>query len=167
MGLPEWKKLAIAPVAALLKRHGFRKSGTTFTAVRPGAVLIVSIQSSTGSTQAGLKVTANVGISLDLLAAKFGSGGRNVWESHWRKRIGFYLPSPEDYWWYCRSDAEATQAGQEMASLLETRALPEMERLGSPAALAKLWAVGSSPGLTDVERQDYLRSLAKAGVIQG
>jgi hypothetical protein len=157
MGLPEWKKLVAAPVAALLKQRGFRKSGMTFAADRPGAVLVVSIQSSTSSTQGSLKVTANVGISLDILAAKFGSGGRSVWESHWNKRIGSFLSSPEDHWWFCRSDAEATLSGEEMALLLETRALPEMERLGSPEALAALWATGACPGLTGVQRLEYLK----------
>ena len=161
MALDAWKKLVAAPVADVLKPRGFRKSGLTFSAARSGVTLLVNLQSSTGSTQAALKVTCNLAIQVDRLADR---PGTSVWDAHWRERIGFFLPEPRDHWWACGIDDEARQAGREIAAVLESRALPAMEQLASPAALAALWSSGRSPGLTERQRLDYLSRLsASAG----
>jgi len=156
VALDAWKKLATAPIAALLKPRGFRKSGLNFSALRPGLTLLVSLQSSTGSSQAAMKITCNVGIHVDRLATGLGAG---IWDAHWRKRIGAFLPEPQDIWWACTDDEQARAAGREIAGLLELRALPEMERLATPAALASLWSSGRSPGLTDHQRLANLARL--------
>jgi hypothetical protein len=46
MALEDWKKIVVAPVAEVLKRYGFRKSGLRFSAVRDDAKLLVEFQSS-------------------------------------------------------------------------------------------------------------------------
>ena len=48
-----------------------------------------------------------------------------------------------------------------MAALLESQALPEMERLASRAAMIALWTSGRSPGLTEYQCAQYLRKLAQ------
>jgi Domain of unknown function (DUF4304) len=161
MSLDAWKKLVAAPVAELLKRHGFRKSGLNFAAPRSGVALLVGLQSSTGSTRESLRVTCNLGIRVDELSAVTGA---SVWDAHWRRRIGFFLPEPRDYWWVCSSAEQARAAGQEIAGLLEAQALPAMERLASPAALATLWSLGRSPGLTERQRVENLAALIARGV---
>ena len=146
MSPAEQKKRVAAPVAELLKPRGFRKSGLSFTAARDEATLIVALQASTGTTQAILRVTCNVAIQLH----RFAAGLRpNVWDAQWHQRIGFFMPERCDHWWTCDSDEAAGRAGREIAALLEASALPEMERLAAPAALACLWRSGRSPGLTD------------------
>jgi Domain of unknown function (DUF4304) len=160
MALDAWKKLVASPVAELLKQRGFRKSGLNFSASGSGVTLLVSLQSSTGSTQGSLKITCNLGIRVEQLATRPGSG---VWDAHWRERIGFFLPEPRDYWWVCSSDEDARRVGYEIAALLENRALPTMEELATPAALAALWSSGSSPGLTERLRVEYLSQLVAAG----
>ena len=157
VALDAWKKLAAIPIAALLKTHGFRKSGLNFSASRPGLTLLVSLQGSTGSTQAAMKITCNVGIHLHLLATGLGVG---IWDAHWCERIGAFLTEPQDFWWQCTDDDQARAAGWEIAGLLELRALPEMERLSTPAALASLWSSGRAPGLTEHQRLGYLARLA-------
>jgi hypothetical protein len=162
MALDAWKKLVAASVADVLKPHGFRKSGLSFAAARSGVTLIVGLQSSVDSSQAELKITCNLVICVDELAD---DPSTNSWGGHWRQRIGFFLPVPRDYWWRCGSDPEARQAGREISSLLEDRALPAMEQLASPAALAALWSSGRSPGLTQGKRLDYLsRLLGSTGI---
>ena len=151
MALDAWKKLVAAPVAEVLKRRGFRKSGLNFSASRSGVTLLVNLQSSTGSSQDALKVTCNLSIRVDSLTDR---PGTSVWEAHWRERIGFFLPDPHDSWWECASDQDARQAGREIAALLEARALPTMEQLATPGALVALWSSGRSPGLTDRQRLD-------------
>ena len=130
-------------------------------ASRDEAMLIVGLQSSTESTQDLLKITCNAAIQLRRLAC----GPRpSTWDAHWRKRIGFFMPEPRDLWWTCASDEAADQAGREIAALLETAVLPEMERLALPAAMAALWNSGRSPGLTDRQRVEYLSELRAGGV---
>ena len=143
-------------MAEILKLRGFRKAGLSFSAARSGVTLLVGLQSSTGSSQGALRVTCNLGIRVERLADRPGS---SVWEAHWRERIGFFLPAPHDHWWVCASDDEARLAGRGIADLLESRALPEMERLSSLTALAALWSSGRSPGLTEGQRIDYLSQL--------
>jgi len=156
MSPAEQKKRVAAPVAELLKPRGFRKSGLSFTAARDEATLIVALQASTGTTQAILRVTCNVAIQLH----RFAAGLRpNVWDAQWHQRIGFFMPERCDHWWTCDSDEAAGRAGREIAALLEASALPEMERLAAPAALACLWRSGRSPGLTDGQRTEYLSAL--------
>jgi hypothetical protein len=162
MALDAWKKLVAAPVAELLKRRGFRKAGLNFSAPRPGLTLLINIQSSTGSSQGSLKVTCNLGIRVNRLATRPGAG---IWDAHWQERIGFFLPEPRDHWWVCTSDGDAQQVGREIADLLETRALPAMEQLATPAALAALWSSGRSPGLTEHQRVEYLSRLLASGEI--
>ena len=123
------KKLVAAPVADVLKPRGYRKTGLNFSAGRSGVTLLVNLQSSTGSSQAGLKVTCNLAIRLDRLADR---PGTSVWDAHWRVRIGFFLPEPRDQWWACGNDDNARQAGRDIAALLETRALPAMEPASHP-----------------------------------
>jgi hypothetical protein len=160
MALDEWKKLVVATVAHLLKSRGFRKAGLNFSARRSGVTLLVSLQSSTETTQQSLKITCNLGILVDQLTTRPGAG---VWDAHWRERIGSFLPEPRDYWWVCSSDDDARIAGPEIAALLETQALPAMEHLATPAALAALWSSGRSPGLTDRQRIEYLAQLVAVG----
>ena len=160
MGLAEWKKLVTVPVAAMLKRRGFRKSGLIFTAARNDVVLMVGLQSSQSSTKDQLKITCNLGIWVEQLARW---PKPDIWACHWDKRIGHFLPAPTDYWWTCSNDESASQAGQEIATLLEDRALPEMESLASVSALKSLWSAGRSPGLTELQRQRYLTQLKSMG----
>ena len=155
-----WKKLVVLPVADLLKRHGFRKSGLNFSAARSGLTLLVSLQSSTGSSNNSLKVTCNLGIIVDRLA---NGPNKGMWNSHWRQRIGFFLPEPRDHWWECASDDEARRAGEEIATLLAANALPVVEQLATPVALSALWSSGHSPGLTDNQRVEYLSQLMTGG----
>jgi hypothetical protein len=159
MALDAWKNLVVAPVAVALKRHGFRKKGFVFSAQRPGVLLLVTLQSGTNSAQDSLQITCNLGIWVEQLER---NSSPTVWESHWRMRIGFYLPEPRDYWWECMSDKSAAIAGKEIASLLETIALPALESLASPQALFALWSSGRSPGLTEMQRVSYLARLGSA-----
>jgi hypothetical protein len=88
----------------------------------------------------------------------------SVWDAQWYARIGFFMPEAQDFWWTCSSDESAERAGSEIAALLESCALPEMERLASPTAMAALWKSGRSPGLTDRRRTEYLAELVDAGL---
>jgi hypothetical protein len=156
MSLTHWKGLVAAPISGLLKQREFRKSRLKFYAVRPEATLLVGLQSSVGSTREVMKITCNLAIVLHALGSR---DNHDIWNSHWRKRIGYFMPEPRDYWWVCSNDDAARAAGREMVALLKGQALSEMERLGSLAAMIALWTSGSSPGLTEYQCAQYLQTL--------
>jgi hypothetical protein len=158
MSLAHLKGLVAAPITGLLKQREFRKSGLKFYSVRPEATLLVGLQSSVGTTREVLKITCNLAIVLHALGSR---DNHDIWVSHWRKRIGDFMPEPRDHWWVCSTDDPARVAGREMAALLEGQALPEMDRLASGAAMIELWTSGRSPGITEYQRAQYLRELAK------
>ena len=158
MSLTHWKSLIAAPISGLLKQREFRKSGLKFSSVRPEATLLVRLQSSVGTTREVLRITCNLGIVLHALGSR---DNHEVRDGHWRERIGYFMPEPRDHWWVCSTDDTARTAGREMAALLESQALPEMERLASRAAMIALWTSGRSPGLTEYQCSQYLQRLAQ------
>src|SRR5689334_16929569 len=119
MSLTHWKGLVAAPISGLLKQREFRKSGLKFYAVRPEATLLVGLQSTVGSTREVMKITCNLAIVLHALGSR---DNHDIWNSHWRKRIGYFMPEPRDYWWVCSTDDAARAAGREMAALLKGQA---------------------------------------------
>ena len=158
MSLTHWKSLIAAPISGLPKQREFRKSGLKFSSVRPEATLLVRLQSSVGTTREVLRITCNLAIVLHALGSR---DNHDIWDSHWRERIGYFMPETRDHWWVCSTDDTARTAGREMAALLESQALPEMERLASRAAMVALWTSGRSPGLTEYQCAQYLRKLAQ------
>ena len=157
MALRDWKMTLLAPVAELLRKRGFQKDGQRFRAGRGDAKLFVALQSSQASDRHHLKITINLSIHLGLLDRDPTVAAAP--EGHWRQRIGQFMPERLDHWWICHDDETARSAGNQIAAILETTALPEMERLASNEALADLWATGRSPGLTERQRKEFLAKL--------
>src|SRR5258707_7803921 len=91
MALEDWKKIVVAPVAEVLKRYGFRKSGLRFSAVRDDAKLLVEFQSSQMSDRHQLKVTVNLAIWLGQLDRDPSIG---VCDGHWRARARPVIHKP-------------------------------------------------------------------------
>jgi len=158
MSLTHLKGLVAAPITELLKQREFRKSGLKFYSIRSEATLLVGLQSSVGTTREVLRITCNLAIVLHALGSR---DDQDIWDSHWRKRIGYFMPEPRDHWWVCSTDDTARAAGREMAALLESQALSEMERLASRTAMIALWTSGRSPGLTEYQCAQYLQELAQ------
>ncbi len=142
MSLPTWKAVILDNVQEVLKPAGFLKKGATFIADRGDAVLLVSLQSSSSTSEAKLKATVNLGVFSKTLAETLGvpTTTNSVWDAHWQQRIGFLLPERNDKWWTVGSDAEAREVGAEVADSLRQEALPCLERLASTAALRAHWA---------------------------
>lgn len=158
MAPQDWKAILLAPVAEALKSRGFRKTGMRFRADRCEAELFVALQSSQTSDRYHLKVTANLSILLGVLVR---DPTLVAPEGHWRQRIGQFMPGRPDHWWPCHDEETARRAGEQITAILETAALPEMERLASSEALRNLWAAGCSPGLTERQRQEFLGRLRR------
>ena len=160
MNSDTYKQIILAQLHAVLKPRGFRKKQTLFSAERGDAVLFVQLQSSQKSTKDVLIATVNLGIFSRTIAERVGNThDPNIRESHWRKRIGMFLPESSDKWWEIHSENEANSCATEITSLLTQSVLPEMETLASTENLKSLWREGKSPGIGENQRRQYLQVL--------
>jgi hypothetical protein len=112
-------------------------------------------------------VTINVGIFSRTVAQSEGNTHEpNLAEAHWWRRIGHYLPGGSDKWWTIHSQQEADLCAAEIVTILNEEALPEMRSLASTDKLKSLWEEGSSPGVTDYQRQRFLKALERGSSTQ-
>lgn len=157
----EFTKTIGAGLLSALKPLGFHKRNLTFLREANGVVQIISLQKSTSSTNAIVKVTANAGLWLcELAPVRAGVPDKpDLWAAHWQVRVGTLSPEKDDLWWSVRSDDEACAVGADLAERIVSHVLPEMQRLSSRDAIIQLWQSGASPGLTGLERDRFLAKL--------
>jgi hypothetical protein len=161
MPADDFRKTILAEMQSLLKPIGFRKTRTLFSADVNDVVLFVQLQAhSKKSTKDFLVVTVNLGIFSRTVAERAGNTHEpNIYEAHWRQRIGFLMPERADKWWEISNEAEANLCASEITSVLANHALPEMQSLNSTESLKSLWQTGKSPGQTDYQRRQHLEAL--------
>ena len=105
-----------------------------------------------------LVATVNLGIFSSTIATKVGNTRKpNILDAHWRERVGFLLDEPTDKWWEISSEQEAIEATEELSEILRKSALPKFQTLSSSENLKRLWETGEAPGLTEFERQQFLK----------
>jgi hypothetical protein len=83
----------------------------------------------------------------------------NYLDSHWTKRIGFYLDNPTDKWWTIDDSTSTDNTGQEITDLLANRVLPNIFSFKTTADLKGFWLNGNHQGLTDKQQEYYLKLL--------
>ena len=160
MSSDTYKQIILTQLHTLLKPIGFRKKQQCFSAEQGDTVLFIQMQSSKKSTKNVLVVTINLGIFSRIVAESVrNTRAPNVYDAHWRARIGSLMPDESDKWWEVQSSDEAHLCGTEITSILTNRALPQMRGLASTDLLKSLWEKGKSPGLTDYQREQYLQAL--------
>lgn len=154
-------KVIIGQIQQVLAPLKFRRRRHTFFADRNDVLWIVNIQKSIKSTKEALIVTVNLGILARSLAERTdgNSGHAEIWDCHWRSRLGHLMPENSDRWWRVASEEEASETAREVTLLLAEYGLPILEDLDSTDRLAALWETGKSPGLTAVQRDRYLSQL--------
>jgi len=158
MGAAEFKKIILARLHLLLKPNGFRKNGSTFSSESNDVVLFVQLQSSSKTTSATLLATMNLGIFSRTVANKVGNTRKpSILNAQWRERVGFLLDEPTDKWWEISSEQQAIEAAEELSEILRKSALPKFHTLSSSESLKRLWETGVAPGLTEFERQRFLK----------
>jgi Domain of unknown function (DUF4304) len=158
MGAAEYKKIILASLHVLLKPYGFRKNESIFSSESNDVVLFVQLQSSSKTTSARLVATVNLGIFSRTVASKVGNTRKpNILDAQWRERVGFLLDEPTDKWWEISSEKQAIEAAEELSEILRKSALPKFRILSSSESLKRLWESGEAPGLTEFERQQFLK----------
>jgi len=162
MDSPNWKRLILEAMSRVLKPKGFRKKATLFSRPRDGIVHLVGLQSSTGSTASSLKVTVNVAIWLEALAPVRGGNpdAPSPWDAPWRERIGFLMPDHRDVWWTACTDDEAVEVAEAISTAIRDAVLPNLDKYGDSSKIIQDWQDGICTGITDYQRQEFLRKLA-------
>src|SRR5579885_3692821 len=135
-GADELTKVILIAMQAVLKPIGFTKKGATFRRETEEATQIVSLQRSSSSTKDVPVVTVNLGTTLHATRRylKATRPVTSVGDCDWQQRIGAYTENRDDKWWTVGNHSEASSAGEEVAALLRSSALPELDRMSTESA---------------------------------
>lgn len=132
MNAATYKRSILTHMHALLRPMGFRKNHQCFSLEAGDTVLFIQMQSSMSSTKNVPIVTINLGIFSQTVAINEGNTrAPNILDSHWRARIGRFMPDGRDKWWTIHNQNEADRCGAEISSILIDKALPQMRSLAS------------------------------------
>ena len=143
----------------MLRREGFRRTGSTFRVERSGDVGIINIQSSLSSTRSRLKVTANIAVSLAVLRRWFDEdpdGTPHYSAGHWVQRLGHLTPARDDVWWLVESIEPPSSELSDFVGTIRDYGIPEVRRHMSAEELRDIYLAGPYPFLPEIRRLSYL-----------
>lgn len=153
------KKRLTDEVFAILKEKGFKRTGMNFSLKQNDLMYFIQIQSSQSSTETVCKLTVNIGIASLKLCELTDIEKPNYLNSHWIKRIGYFLDQPTDKWWIMDNSTSADNASKEIADLLASRVLPNIFSFKTTSDLEDFWLKGNYQGLTEKRQEHYLKLL--------
>lgn len=115
-----------------LKELGFGKTGTTWIRSLEWPQ-VINIQLSGFNSAKEAKFTINIGISIPLLRAAWGSpaveGALKEYDCELRTRIGSLLPDKNDKWWTVSSGSDPQELVHEVFGDISEYALPWLSKL--------------------------------------
>ena len=148
-----------------LKKAGFTKAKQSFYYLYEGNWGIIDFQKSTKTDPSTVVFTVNAGIVsnriLNFLAQIEPNKKPDIWDAHWRVRIGYLMPSNTDLWWTIEDGTNITNLGQTILDNIINFGVPEIRKFIKDESLRDLWLSGKSPALTDFQRLMYLCVLLK------
>jgi hypothetical protein len=159
MSSDDYIKTILAALQKFLRTRGFKKKESTFWRESKGIRHLIGLQRSQSSTASSVRVTLNLAVICPAILSSW-DPQYSVWSGHWKERIGSFEPTPSDKWWVVDSAASAESAVAEILAILETRALPELDRIDSPERLAETLQAGASRSVGEIERERTLQRLA-------
>jgi hypothetical protein len=151
----------IEALTNVLKPVGYTKRRHTFRRLSDGNSAVIEVQRSVESDKNTIKFTINIGVvcgrlleDWEPLLIKAGSSS-----AHLRNRIGYFLSEPHDKWWVLDASTDTSVINSELSTLLERNVVPYLSQHVSDRDLIALWETGRSPGLTEEQRVQHLRTL--------
>lgn len=153
------KRKIVDNIFVVLRKMDFKKSGSNFNLKRNDLLYFLQMQYSQSSTAKSCKFTINVGITSLQLCKIEKIDKPNYLDSHWTKRIGFFLDQPTDKWWTVDDFETVEKATKEIITLLENKVFPEVFAFSNTRDLESFWLNGKSQGLTEKQREYYLNLL--------
>lgn len=154
-----FKKKILDKLNSVLKPKRFKKNHDIFSFSNNDLTYYICVQSRGDSTADVLKTTVNVEIASSKLTYLDDMSIPGYLQRHFVKNIGDYSGQHGDKWWTIENEESAAVAEQEIAEIVASKVLPEMEQLKSTNDLAGLWKKHISPGLTQYQSREYLSLL--------
>jgi hypothetical protein len=145
----------------VLKDHGFRRVGRSYEREGDEVIGVVDVQRSLRETGCE-RLTVNLGVASKKVFAfaNHRTGKRTPIElCHWRVRLGRTMEHAGDAWWELCEAADLERVGSEVSEALVKNGLPALDRMSSNEALRSEWAAGRAPGITELQRLQFLSIL--------
>jgi len=159
MNSSNFKKKILDKLNTVLKPRRFKKNQNIFSFSNKDLTYYICVQSRGDSTNDVLKTTVNIEIASSKLTYLDDISIPGYLQRHFVKNIGDYSELKQDKWWTIDNEATAISAEQEIADIITTKVLPEMDELKTTSDLAGLWQKHVSPGLTQYQSKEYLSLL--------
>ncbi|HLP21536.1 MAG TPA: DUF4304 domain-containing protein [Chitinophagales bacterium] len=146
-----------------LKNYGFKNHKNTLFIKKDNNWGLINFQKS--NIEGNIKFTINLGVVSGALRDFFQgeklSDTPDITDCHWGKRIGHLLPQGNDYWWQMDETANYEAIVFEIKEVLHSIAIVEIQKNITDEMLLQQWIEGSSPGITEYQRLEYLAILLK------
>lgn len=156
-------KSVITEVNAYLKNYGFKKHKDTFFIKKDNNWGLINFQKSKdpGNTKFTINLGVVSGVLRDFIQGEKLLDTPDLTECHLCKRIGDLLPEGTDYWWQIDNTESFGTLVNEINEVLKSIAIVEIHKNISDEMLLQQWIKGSSPGITEYQRLEYLAILLK------
>jgi hypothetical protein len=135
-----------------LKVRGFRKKLNTYMLSTGTSTGFINFQRSVSNTGQKCTFTVNLGVSLHTICSFFGKSTDDVWEAHWRERLGQLMPFHRDYWWIIDDKTDWVVLADELREAITQYGFPELDKYMQESNLYGLWQSGKSHGITEYQR---------------
>lgn len=149
-----YKKMLDEFVAPAMKSAGYKRTRNTWARRSAAGWVLYQAQASWYSSKDEVNFTFNLAAHSRAVAARLREPFREDRappepECHYRERIGYLMPNPQDSWWEIEADLgpfdvrrlsrgprrEPREIGEEVRRVTVDLALPHLERLGTDAGL--------------------------------
>jgi len=161
-----YKCLIDEHISSHLKGKGFKQNKSTFKIIKNGNLGIIDFQKSKNSTESTIIFTVNLAVVLRTI---FEFEGHHVpidklgeEHGHWRERLGYLMPDKTDVWWEIRESIDVKQLASLLINLIEEYGIKALMKYVKDDNLLELWLTSEAPGLTEMQRLEYLSVLLKS-----
>lgn len=151
----------LASLGESLKLIGFARKGYAFKVFSTDNCGIIEFQKSDKSSRDKIIFTINLGVVYGrLLESSFNLAKAGIVDCQLRQRIGKLLPDRPDKWWEVTGSSDLGSLTSEIAELLLGKGTPFIQTYLDISAIVALWKSGQAPGLTALQRDQFLSNLA-------
>ena len=155
LGMEAYREMVRSWLQPELSDRGFKKRASVFVRQADEVTCLVDYRTNRHDPPKATAVhfTVGIGVWSHRLQAFYGTQQRPVtWDdSHWRERLGFFLPENRDVWWPI-DESTVDSVGDQQREYLTSILIPELDKRHADEALLAEWLAGRSPGLTKQQR---------------
>ncbi len=153
-------------IGPYLKSRRFKQDKSAFKIIKNGNLGIIDFQKSRNSTESTIIFTVNLAVVLRTI---YEFEGHHVSidklgeeQGHWRERLGYLMPEKTDVWWEIKESIDVKQLASLLIKLIEEYGIKALMKYIKDGNLLELWLTDEAPGLTEMQRLEYLSVLLKS-----